>query len=204
MNNKSLTKESKEKNKTDGSSASLADKRMIWITAKEVAGLGDIPDSERWAREKLKSLANGDKSLCRKRKGTKATEYHVSILPDDVQKMLAITSKSEVSNSRVANEDHVLHDSEGDEDIKVMWNNIFNALPENVILDIIDTIQRKGANSILIPERHRQILAMLQDLPDEYLKEILLLANEAQYCALTGVPFKPVRFTDSNKRKSTG
>ncbi|EOG1474726.1 hypothetical protein ACK3GY_002124 [Vibrio parahaemolyticus] len=62
--------------------------RMVWYIASEVAGHGEFPTSSRWTREHLVKLAEGKEHLKRKRKGTKATEYHISLLPYDVRKSL--------------------------------------------------------------------------------------------------------------------
>ncbi|WP_262032693.1 helix-turn-helix domain-containing protein [Serratia liquefaciens] len=78
--------------KKDGSSLSLAMKRTPevelseklqnpWISALEAAGLPEVPTTARRARDLLEK-ATADKPLFkRKRKGTKATEYHASVLP---------------------------------------------------------------------------------------------------------------------------
>ncbi len=86
--------------------------------------------------------------------------------------------------------------------IKLLY--LYEQLKDENLDELVDILQRKGTEGVLLPEKIRQIALMLCGLPDEYLKEILLLANEAQYCVLTGAPFNPVRFTDLNKRKSTG
>lgn len=52
-----------------------------WVTAKEVAGLPDMPTTSRRARDILDKATAHRPELRRKRQGTKATEYHVSALP---------------------------------------------------------------------------------------------------------------------------
>ncbi|HBN6298541.1 TPA: hypothetical protein L3N11_000975 [Vibrio parahaemolyticus] len=74
--------------KTDKASFCDNDQRMVWYIASEVAGHGEFPTSSRWTREHLVKLAEGKEHLKRKRKGTKATEYHISLLPYDVRKSL--------------------------------------------------------------------------------------------------------------------
>lgn len=61
---------------------------MVWYIASEVAGHGEFPTSSRWTREHLVKLAEGKEHLKRKRKGTKATEYHISLLPYNVRESL--------------------------------------------------------------------------------------------------------------------
>ncbi len=89
-------------------------------------------------------------------------------------------------------------------DIEAALFLIRDIIGDDGVIDLLELLKDRGKGAIFISNQIRNIIMMLQQLPDEYKKEILLLANEAQYCALTGVPFKPVRFTDSNKRKSTG
>lgn len=87
--------ENKELNVTDGKNietdkSSVCDEgqRMMWFVASEVAGHGSFPTSDRWTRDHLKELAVGKEHLSRKRKGTKAMEYHISLLPPDTQRSL--------------------------------------------------------------------------------------------------------------------
>ncbi|MCW4628249.1 MULTISPECIES: transposase domain-containing protein [Marinomonas] len=60
----------------------------MWLTATEIAGAAGMPATERNAREKLKQLAMSQPELARKREGTKAFEYHISILPAATQAAL--------------------------------------------------------------------------------------------------------------------
>ncbi|AZQ10115.1 S24 family peptidase [Shewanella khirikhana] len=73
---------------TDDRSVASTGKRMQWFIASEVAGHGSFPTSDRWTRDQLKELAAGKEHLARKRKGTKAMEYHVSLFPADTQRSL--------------------------------------------------------------------------------------------------------------------
>lgn len=57
-----------------------------WFTAPECAGLGGIPTATQHARDRLESLSN--EATKRQREGTKAFEYHISILPAAVQAAL--------------------------------------------------------------------------------------------------------------------
>ncbi len=61
---------------------------MEWFIASEVAGHGDFPSSDRWARDHLVKLSEGKEHLKRRRKGTKATEFHISLFSDSTQKSL--------------------------------------------------------------------------------------------------------------------
>ncbi|MGL0943393.1 S24 family peptidase [Vibrio vulnificus] len=70
---------------TDPASVSQEEKRTEWFIASELSGKGNFPQSDRWTRDALKELALEKPHLCRKRKGTKAYEYHISLLPKEVQ-----------------------------------------------------------------------------------------------------------------------
>ncbi|WP_276329914.1 DNA-binding protein, partial [Vibrio lentus] len=60
----------------------------MWFIASELAGVVGLPSSDRNARECLKKLAAEKPEQARKRQGTKATEYHVSLLPVPTQTAL--------------------------------------------------------------------------------------------------------------------
>lgn len=55
--------------------------RKSWVTAKEVAGLVGMPTTDRRTRDILDEWADHRDGVKRKRSGTKAFEYHISILP---------------------------------------------------------------------------------------------------------------------------
>lgn len=93
-------KETDDKNKqTDKSSVCDVGQRMEWFIASEVAGHGSFPLSDRWTRDHLKELATGKEHLSRKRKGTKAMEYHISLLPPDTQISLIGSEANMVSEA---------------------------------------------------------------------------------------------------------
>lgn len=70
------------------------------------------------------------------------------------------------------------------------WNRVGAMLSKEDMEGLLDAILSRGVNSLLIPERVRNIAIMIKDLPDDALKEISILINEAQYCSLVGIPFK--------------
>lgn len=74
--------------KRDGVSFYLCMKKTEWFIASEVAGLTGMPTSARRARDELERLMEGKEEVKRKRSGTKAFEYHISILPTYVQEQL--------------------------------------------------------------------------------------------------------------------
>lgn len=95
MNYKNINNEIEETDaeitQTDRPSVCDDDQRTLWFTASEVSGCGSFPLSARWTRDHLKELAKGKLHLARKRRGTKAMEYHVSLFPSDVQRILLNT-----------------------------------------------------------------------------------------------------------------
>ncbi|EPB6722183.1 DNA-binding protein, partial [Vibrio fluvialis] len=60
----------------------------MWVTAKECAGVGGFPTDPNNVRNRLLKLAAELPEMQRKREGTKAFEFHVSILPAPVQAAL--------------------------------------------------------------------------------------------------------------------
>ncbi|WP_447077708.1 transposase domain-containing protein [Shewanella algae] len=60
----------------------------MWIIASEISGLVGIPTSDRRTRDLLKKLAAEKPDFERKRQGTKAFEYHISLLPPATQTAL--------------------------------------------------------------------------------------------------------------------
>ncbi|EFH3926497.1 transposase [Escherichia coli] len=58
---------------------------MEWVCAIEVTGITGLPSTARRTRDALEKLAIGRTELRRKRAGTKAFEYHISVLPPEVR-----------------------------------------------------------------------------------------------------------------------
>ncbi|MCV3289619.1 hypothetical protein LZT28_15400 [Aeromonas media] len=67
--------------------------RKLWVTAKEVAGLEGMPTTDRRTRDILDEWAKGKEGARRKRSGTKAFEYHVSVLPKAVRDQVSPPSQ---------------------------------------------------------------------------------------------------------------
>lgn len=61
---------------------------MEWITAKDCVGISVMPTDVHKTRAKLDRLCAGDADKKRKKSGSKAFEYHISILPPAVQAAL--------------------------------------------------------------------------------------------------------------------
>lgn len=71
--------------------------RKLWVTAKEVAGLEGMPTTDRRTRDILDEWAKGKEGARRKRSGTKAFEYHVSVLPKAVRDQVSPPSQGGVA-----------------------------------------------------------------------------------------------------------
>jgi len=84
MKNKELVESEIEKDESEIISDSLGANRKSWVTAKDIAGLEGLPTTDRRTRDILEQLAKGREGVKRKRSGTKAFEYHASILPQHV------------------------------------------------------------------------------------------------------------------------
>ena len=63
----------------------------FWVSVKECVGVCGFPQAESNARKKLEDLVCGRSELRRKRAGTKAFEYHISVLPPEVRAELLAT-----------------------------------------------------------------------------------------------------------------
>ncbi|WP_265436050.1 helix-turn-helix domain-containing protein [Aeromonas media] len=71
--------------------------RKLWVTAKEVAGLEGMPTTDRRTRDILDEWAKGKEGARRKRSGTKAFEYHVSVLPKAVRDQVSPPNQGTVA-----------------------------------------------------------------------------------------------------------
>ncbi|EPB6722781.1 DNA-binding protein, partial [Vibrio fluvialis] len=67
----------------------------MWLIASELVGMPGVPATDRNIRELLKKLAVELPEKARKREGSKATEYHISLLPAVTQ--TAIIKKNTVN-----------------------------------------------------------------------------------------------------------
>ena len=82
--------------------------------------------------------------------------------------------------------------------------NVASALIDEHGLDKAEKIIKAAASTSSLPvelsEKAKRIGVLVSTLPDDALREILLLINEAQYCELVGEKFKPTY----NKKVSNG
>lgn len=86
--NNYLNKSDTEKDQSEMVSDNIADQRTLWVIASEACGLPQMPKSDRRARDELERLLKNRQHLKRRRQGTKAYEYHISILPEEAQRSL--------------------------------------------------------------------------------------------------------------------
>lgn len=74
----------------------------FWVTAKECVGICSFPNAEKNVRKHLESFVSGRSELRRKRAGTKAFEYHISVLPPEVRaELLAARGLIETSSGLI-------------------------------------------------------------------------------------------------------
>ncbi len=152
-----------------------------WLSPKEITKMKGMPSSIAGVHKKAKR----EKWQKRKQEGVKGPGVEYLVEPSDV---------ISVQHSEPLRQEHT--------DEKLSF--LYELLGDTNINKLIDILQRKGVDGVLLSEKARQIAMMVEELPTEYHQEILLLINEAQYCALTGLPFKPARLNDHIKRKSAG
>ena len=84
------------------------------------------------------------------------------------------------------------------------WIKLFEQINQSDRDNLCNAIISRGINNILISDKALNIALMVQDLPEESRKEILLLINEAQRCALIGLPFKANNVLHGVKKASGG
>lgn len=70
------------------------------------------------------------------------------------------------------------------------WNRVLNIMNQSDSDKLLGAVVARGVNNLVLPEKTLNIALLIKDLPDEAIREISLLINEAQYCALRGVPFR--------------
>ncbi|MCE2594441.1 S24 family peptidase [Motilimonas cestriensis] len=66
--------------------------KQEWYTAQDLHGIRGMPTTARRTRDTLERLVDGNDDLKRKRTGTKATEYHESILPRETKLALGYSA----------------------------------------------------------------------------------------------------------------
>lgn len=88
MKNKALSDSEMVLGDSEVTSDSAALNRKLWITAQEAVALAGMPSTDRRARDLLSGWSAGKTGTRRKRIGSKATEYHISVLPPEIRKYI--------------------------------------------------------------------------------------------------------------------
>ncbi|MBV4411345.1 hypothetical protein J0B02_00535 [Enterobacteriaceae bacterium YMB-R22] len=114
-----------------------------WVTTQECLGIPGFPGTPANVRKKLDLLATGNPALKRKREGTKAYEYHVSLLPALSQAYFG------VSGERLSQ--HPLPEVEVQEH-EFWWKAIYRALSKEEIALIITSFKNSGKHGIFLQE----------------------------------------------------
>lgn len=72
------------------------------------------------------------------------------------------------------------------------WNRMLNIMTKSDSDKLLEVLVSRGVNNLLLSQKTINIALLIKDLPEDSLKEISILINHAQYCALTGKPFRIV------------
>ena len=125
-----------------------SNEQIEWVTAKEVAGLPDMPTTARRARDILDRATIEQPGLRRKRQGTKATEYHVSVLPERTKHHFG---RCEPESSYSDVKEPITHSHptlETDED-KAFWMMIYNRMTKEQREEVMNAFIRGGLNALI-------------------------------------------------------
>ncbi|MGR5464936.1 hypothetical protein ACPV5G_18500 [Photobacterium damselae] len=135
-----------------------------WLTPQELVRIENFPSSVSAVHRKAKQL----EWMQRKAMGVsgRQTEYLVpfKLLPSEYQEKQG-TEESPYSEI------------------------LTTLLTDNELEALIQNIKAVGIEGLLVGRRALKTAQIIDELPEESVKEILLLINEAQYCALAGIPF---------------
>ncbi|SHG65574.1 Mu DNA-binding domain-containing protein [Pantoea sesami] len=95
----------------------------FWVSVKECIGVCGFPQAESNARKKLDDLVCGRNELRRKRSGTKAFEYHISVLPPEVRaELLAGRGVIETSSGLIKLPQEHKREASDDLDRQLLWS----------------------------------------------------------------------------------
>lgn len=158
-----------------------------WYTAEELAHFEELPNNPSSISRKAR-MEGWDKRQKQGVKG-KAHEYHVSSLPQNVQDKLNYTdgcSTLPIKKVATANAFDVLKSLLSEEEAELL----------------IEQIKSVGMSSLFLSNKSLKTAQIIDELPEESVKEILLLINEAQYCALAGIPFHASKKKDKDIKRA--
>ncbi|QHJ80014.1 MAG: hypothetical protein [Caudoviricetes sp.] len=117
-------------------------KKGTWLTAQECIGLPGFPSGVSNIRNRLEKLAANNPNGRRKRAGSKAYEYNVSLLPEYIRQYLdadAVEPQPEKIEATLA-----------DDDNETLWRLIFKRMPYEQQQAAID-IFIEGGIKMLMP-----------------------------------------------------
>ena len=117
-----------------------------WVTAKEVAGLPDMPTTARRARDILDRATIERPTLRRKRQGTKATEYHVSVLPERTRHHF---ERCEPESSYRDTKEPIAHSAIATDEDKTFWMMIYNRMTKEQREEVMNAFIRGGLNALI-------------------------------------------------------
>ncbi|EIA0558310.1 hypothetical protein K6172_004581 [Escherichia coli] len=120
---------------------------QTWFTAQECAGMPGFPSGVSNVRKQLEKLAEGLDGVRRKRGGTKATEYHISILPARTQNYLGYSNKGQPS---MGVEDFKTKSGLANDEKQALWMMIYQGMTEaqrEAVMEIFIT----GGLKMLMP-----------------------------------------------------
>ncbi|QZE28250.1 hypothetical protein [Pantoea ananatis] len=155
-----------------------------WVTVQDCLGIPGFPGTPANVRKKLDSLASGNPGKKRKREGTKASEYHTSLLPDiskEYFKIPKLTPTHEVAKAKPSENEF-------------WWEAIYKALSEDELDLIISAFKNNGKSGVFteklltateseisgVPRTALNTALALLALPDAERKEILEKYNIAE------------------------
>lgn len=127
---------------------------QTWFTAQECAGMPGFPSGVSNVRKQLEKLAEGLDGVRRKRGGTKATEYHISILPARTQNYLGYSNKGQPS---MVVEDFKTKSGLANDEKQALWMMIYQGMTE---------AQREAVMEIFITGGLKMLMPAVLELSD--------------------------------------
>ncbi|ENF6042730.1 hypothetical protein ABRV10_004823 [Citrobacter amalonaticus] len=127
---------------------------QTWFTAQECAGMPGFPSGVSNVRRQLEKLSEGLNGVRRKRGGTKATEYHISILPARTKSYLGYSDA--VQQSEVL-EDFNTKSGLANDEKQALWMMIYHGMTD---------AQREAVVEIFITGGLKMLMPAVLELSD--------------------------------------
>lgn len=125
---------------------------QTWFTAQECAGMPGFPSGVSNVRKQLEKLSEGLEGVRRKRGGTKATEYHISILPARTKNYLGYSDTEQPSKGVGEAKSGLANDEK-----QALWMMIYNGMTE---------AQREAVVEIFITGGLKMLMPAVLELSD--------------------------------------